>query len=241
MSVCIQWPFTSNINRLTKWGTSTRDTFNFHAKLLDWAGNQWHHVASVRIQHKQWNNIPWCCYNEWFENFFNPFKHCTLIHPCILPTRVLTARWKSWKLFCSNPTILFTFEINIGGNFVPSAHIITARVAHLVSFVEIQMMTDFFASHLLSCLEQEVKMTWIWSILIMYFFKICLTYFFLMKLNASDAASTGECWCAFNHLYTINNFSLSDLKQKMWHKLVLLLTQFGLSLPFPAQAAKTHT
>ena len=42
--------------------------------------------------------------------FFNPFKHCTLVHPCILQTKVLTASWKCGKCLCSTPTILLTFE-----------------------------------------------------------------------------------------------------------------------------------
>ena len=47
------------------------------------------------------------------------------------------------------------------------------------------------------CLEWEVKKTGVWSILMMYLFTTCLTYFFpysFMKSSASDAASAGERW-----------------------------------------------
>ena len=60
---------------------------------------------------------------------------------------------------------------------------------------------------------------------------VSLTFLLIscMKLSASDAASAGECWdswvyiwylncCAFNHLYTINNFASSDLARKIRHR-----------------------
>ena len=106
-----------------------------YTKLMDWTGDWCHHVTLVRIQHKQWNNI-FCCCNEWFENFST--------HSSIAPSSMHSTD-KSTHSQLKRLEIFFVailpfwipLKINIGGKFVPSAHTITTRVAHLASCVEV--------------------------------------------------------------------------------------------------------
>ena len=101
---------------------------NFHVKLLDQTNHRWHNMALVQIQHKQCNKLSWCCCSECFENFLNLLKHCTIVHLCILLT-VLMASWKSWKL-AAILLLCLPLKMNIGGDFIPSAHTVTTRVAY---------------------------------------------------------------------------------------------------------------
>ena len=142
MSDCLQSPVDSNINSPTTWGTSTREVLNFHAELLDWIDHGWHFVAFVWIPHKQGNNIPWYCCNEWFENSSTHWSIAPHLSMCSPNNSTQTVEniWNSLALilpFC------LPLKINIGDNFVPSAHTITARVAFLVSCVVVQMLTVF--------------------------------------------------------------------------------------------------
>ena len=84
----------SDINRLARRNTSTRDVLHFYTKLLDSLHHQHHHEALIGIQYKQWNNIFWYCFNVGFENILNPFINYPLIHACIFLSIIFTARWK---------------------------------------------------------------------------------------------------------------------------------------------------
>ena len=77
-----------------------------------------------------------------------------------------------------------------------------------------------------------MKKTGVWSILIMYFFMICLTYIFPYLLYEIKCIWCCLCrkalkfilpiWylnpCAFNHLYTIKDLAPSVVAQKIQHK-----------------------
>ena len=76
--------------------------------------------------------------------------------------------------------------------------------------------------------------------------------YILHEIKCTDAASAGEHWdswvpirnlnpCAFDNLYTINDFAPSDLAWKFNTNQMPFSTQFMLSLPYPAHEAQTHT
>ena len=136
----------SNINRLAKRSTSTRDLLHFYTKLLDCLHRWCHHVSTVGIQHKQWNNICRCHFNEWLENILNPFNHCPFIHPCIF----LKITFKPGDKFGNSLFAIRQFsvlvKISIGRNFEPSAHTDVARVALLCHSLQYECSLILFLS-----------------------------------------------------------------------------------------------
>ena len=73
------------------------------------------------------------------------------------PLTMLTVGWKIWELFFCNLTILISLKISMGGNFEPSAHTDTARVALFVSFIEEKMLSYFIPFYSRTFFESQVK------------------------------------------------------------------------------------
>ena len=167
-----------------------------------------------------------CCCNEWFEIFSTHSD----IAPLSMHSQDKSTQpgWNVGNFFLS---YCLPLKINNGGNFVSSAHNVIARVAHLVSCVEVNMMTVFiffiskvcfgvrgedsgliyidnifftiFLIYFFHNLLHEIK--WIWCCLCRWALRFMMTHLYL---NPS----------AFNHLYTINDFAPSDLAWKIQHK-----------------------
>ena len=107
MNDWLQWPVNSNVKRLTKCGTFTRDVFNFQIKLLIKPST---------------NDIMWNRYKSKTKSgimfpdadaemnvlcFFQALCPHSFMH---FPTILYTASWTSLKIFCINPIILLIFE-----------------------------------------------------------------------------------------------------------------------------------
>ena len=164
MNDYLQWSVDFNINRLTKWGTFTNGVLNVHTKLLDWADHWWYHAASVWIQHKQWNNISWFCCDEWFTNF--------LIHSNIPTSSIPAFSWQQYSqpdgkletLLQNSYHFVYLWASTLEATFPPT-HTVTARVANLVSCVEVCLLTDLTSFISKVCLEWEVKKTGVYQYL----------------------------------------------------------------------------
>ena len=135
-------------------------------------------------------------------------------------------------------------KISIRGNAVPSAHTVTARVAHLMSFVEVWMVTVL--SQCLFIVQGEEDRDLIHTDYIFFprFFSLTFVLISCIKSRASDAASVGERWdlfvpirflnpCAFNHLCTFNDFAPSDLVGKIRHKSDALFNKICIIITIP--------
>ena len=157
-----------------------------------------------------------------------------LTHSSIVPSFIHAFSWQQYSqpvgIVGNSLVAILPFclplKINIGGNFVPSAHTVTARVAHLVPCVEIQMVAVFTPLISKVYLEWEMKKTGVWFILIMYFLGICLTYFFLYLLHEIECIWYCLCKRAWRFMNTHPVLQSLCLQQPV-HNQLLCTISFG--------------
>ena len=178
------------MNRLTKWCTFTKDVLNFYANL----GLNWQPMPSCDIG----KNSTWVVEQhflvllQWMIwEIFNPLKHCTLIHPCIFLTMVLTANWKCWNHYCNNPTILFTFENQYWRQLCSICTHCHCKSGPSCVLCESVGGDSLYHSHLQCLFGVRDEENRIQSILIMYLFTICLTFVLISRIKSNAYATCG--------------------------------------------------
>ncbi len=131
----------SSINRPTEENTSPGNVLDLNAQLLNFVDNWCHHMASVAIQNQEWDDVLGCHCDNRRRHLLNLRKHHLLVHPCGILTAIMVGCLVCWELTSCDALVVLSLKMMVNGRRVLSPAIVTAPVAHLMSFEDVQMWT----------------------------------------------------------------------------------------------------